>query len=64
MVALARHDHLQDKLTEALPLYEQALKIDQDVLGNNHPDTLAVATDLAYLKVDLGMPKDLSKSGR
>ena len=54
LAALARHDHAQGKLTEALPLYEQALKIDKEALGENHPETVAIAADLAYLKLELG----------
>ena len=58
LAALARHDHVQGKLAEALPLYEQALKIDQEALGENHPDTLAIAGDLAFLKIELRQPDD------
>jgi CHAT domain-containing protein/Tfp pilus assembly protein PilF len=58
LAALARHDHAQGKLVEALPLYQQALKIDQDVLGENHPDTLAIANDLAFLKIESRQPDD------
>lgn len=58
LAALARHDHVQGKLAEAEPLYDQALKIDQDALGENHPDTLAIAHDLAFLKIELRKPDD------
>jgi CHAT domain-containing protein/Tfp pilus assembly protein PilF len=58
LAALARHDHAQGKLAEAEPLYEQALKIDQDALGENHPDTLAIAIDLAFLKIEVRKPDD------
>ena len=54
LAALARHAHAQGKLEEALPLYEEALKIDDDALGEIHPDTLEIATDLIYLKLELG----------
>jgi len=64
LAALARHDHAQGRLAEALPLYEQALKIDGDVLGQNHPDTLAVANDLAYLKLELRQPDDATQLAR
>jgi CHAT domain-containing protein len=58
LAALARHDHAQGKLAEAEPLYEQALKIDQEALGENHPDTLAVAENLAFLKIERRQPSD------
>jgi CHAT domain-containing protein/Tfp pilus assembly protein PilF len=61
LAAFARHDHAQGKLTDALPLYEQALKIDEDALGENHPDTLAIANDLAFLKIELRQPDDATK---
>ena len=61
LAALARHDHAQGKLAEALPLYEQALKIDDDALGENHPDTLAIANDLAFLKIELRQPDDATR---
>ena len=56
LAAMARHDHAQGKLAEAQPLYEQALKIDQEALSENHPDTLAIAHDLAFLKIELREP--------
>jgi CHAT domain-containing protein/tetratricopeptide (TPR) repeat protein len=61
LAALARHDHAQGKLAEALPLYEEALMIDDEALGENHPDTLAVANDLAYLKIELRQPDDATR---
>ena len=61
LAAYARHDHAQGKLTDALPLYEQALKIDGDALGQNHPDTLAIANDLAFLKIELRQPDNATK---
>jgi len=64
LAAFARHDHAQGKLAEAEPLYEQALKIDEDALGKNHPETLAVANDLAYLKIELRKPDDATALAR
>jgi CHAT domain-containing protein/Flp pilus assembly protein TadD len=64
LAALARHDHAQGKLAAAEPLYEQALSIDEDVLGKNHPDTLAVANDLALLKIELRKPDDATRLAR
>jgi len=64
LAAFARHDHAQGKLVEAEPLYEQALKIDEDALGKNHPETLAVANDLAYLKIELRKPDDANGLAR
>jgi CHAT domain-containing protein len=64
LAALARHDHLQGKLAEAQPLYEQALKIDQDALGRNHPETLAIANDLALLKIELMQPDEATRLAR
>jgi CHAT domain-containing protein/tetratricopeptide (TPR) repeat protein len=61
LAALARHDHAQGKLAEAQPLYEQALKIDEEALGKNHPDTLAIAGDLALLKIELRQPEDATR---
>ncbi|MCE0523727.1 MAG: CHAT domain-containing protein [Methylacidiphilales bacterium] len=61
LAALARHDHAQGKLADALPLYEQALTIDEDALGKNHPDTLAIAGDLAFLKIELRQPDDATR---
>lgn len=61
LAALARHDHAQGKLAEALPLYEQALKIDQQALGENHPETLAIADNLAFLKIELRQPNDATE---
>ena len=58
LAALARHDHLQGRLAEALPLYDQALRIDTEALGKDHPDTVAIAADLAYLKLDMGTRTD------
>jgi CHAT domain-containing protein/Tfp pilus assembly protein PilF len=64
LAALARHDHSQGRLPEALPLYEQALKIDEEALGKNHPDTLAIAGDLAFLKIELRQPDDATRLAR
>lgn len=64
LAALARHDHAQGKLTDALPLYVQALKIDEDALGKNHPETVAIANDLAYLKIELRQPDDATQLAR
>src|SRR5258708_21831635 len=64
LAALARHDHAQGRLPEALPLYEQALKIDEEALGKNHPDTLAIASDLAFLKIELRQPADATRLAR
>jgi len=64
LAAFARHDHAQGKLPEALPLYEQALKIDGEVLGKNHPDTLAIANNLAFLKIELRQPDDATRLAR
>jgi CHAT domain-containing protein/tetratricopeptide (TPR) repeat protein len=61
LAALARHDHAQGKLPEALPLYEQALKIDEESLGENHPDTLAIANDMAFLKIELRQPDEATR---
>jgi len=61
LAAFARHDHAQGKLTDALALYEKALKIDEDALGENHPDTLAIANDLAFLKIELRQPDEATK---
>jgi len=64
LAALARHDHAQGRLPDALPLYEQALKIDDEALGKSHPDTLAVANDLALLKIELRQPDDATRLAR
>ena len=64
LAALARHDHAQGKLPEALPFYEQALKIDGEALGKNHPDTLAIANDLAFLKIEMRRPDDAARLAR
>jgi CHAT domain-containing protein/Tfp pilus assembly protein PilF len=61
LAALARHDHAQGRLPEAMPLYEQALKIDEEALGENHPDTLAIAGDLAFLKIEARQPDDATR---
>lgn len=61
---LARHAHAQGRLAEALPLYEQALKIDEAALGEKHPDTLAIATDLAYLKAETGQRDPAARLAR
>jgi len=64
LASLARHDHAQGRLAEALPLYEQALKIDTEAFGKNHPDTLAIAGDLAFLKIELRQPDDATRLAR
>ena len=51
----------RESLPDALPLYEQALNIDEDALGENHPDTLAIANDLAFLKIELRQPDDATR---
>ncbi len=64
LAALARHDHAQGKLEEALPLYEQALRINTEELGKNHPDSLEIATDLAFLKLELGRRGEATRLAR
>jgi CHAT domain-containing protein/Tfp pilus assembly protein PilF len=61
LAALARHDHAQGELAAALPLYQEALKIDEEALGPNHPDTLDVASDLAFLDIELRKPDDATR---
>ena len=51
---LARLYYEVGEYTKALPLYEKALKIDQNVLGEEHPDTATSYNNLAGLYESMG----------
>lgn len=51
---LAEPYHAQGRYTEAEPLYEQALAINEKVLGAEHPDVATNLSNLAAFYHDLG----------
>ena len=51
-LAAAKSD-LEDYLG-AVPLYEQALRIQENALGDDHPSSVQTLTDLAICRLDLG----------
>ena len=51
-IAAAKSD-LEDYLG-AVPLYEQALRIQENALGDDHPSSVQTLTDLAICRLDLG----------
>jgi len=51
-IAAAKSD--QEDYLGAVPLYEQALRIQETALGDDHPSAVQTLTDLAICRLDLG----------
>ncbi|CAH3024141.1 unnamed protein product, partial [Porites evermanni] len=47
----------QNRQSEALPLYERALQIYEEMLGTSHPRVAETLVNLAKLLYDLGSPE-------
>jgi len=54
LVDLAAAKSDQEDYLGAVPLYEQALRIQENALGDDHPSSVQTLTDLAICRLDLG----------